>query len=253
MTVPFPQCASVIFCKLLLVAIANAGPLFPDDILPHSLAGEGEHDVARVWLVAPTDRYAHGVLGDALEAAGLEVALSDGRRLRRLLETDVFEDLLPRVQDLDGDGRDEIVLVRSNERVGARVSVWGVRDGQLRELARGPVIGRGHRWLNPVGAADFDGDGRTEIAYVQTPHIGGILRIVEYRPGEMVEEYRAAGFSNHRIGQTDLSSLHTIKDYDGDGLPELKIMSTDGRRYRIMRVQDFRLVEWAAPGGALSE
>lgn len=237
---PFPLFLSLI---CLLTRIATADPLVPDDILPHSLAGEGEYDIARAWLVVPTDRYAHGVLGDALEAAGLEVVLTDGRRLRRLLETDVFEDLLPRVQDLDGDGRDEIILVRSNKRVGARLSVWDIHNGQLRELARGPAIGRGNRWLNPVGAADFDGDGRTEIAYVQTPHIGGILRIVEYRPGKMVEEYRAEGFSNHRIGQTDLSSLHAIKDYDSDGLPELKIMSTDGRRYRIMHIQDGQLVE----------
>lgn len=216
----------------------------PADRLPHSLSGAGENDIARVWLVAPTGRYHHGVLGDSLEAAGLEAVLSDGRRLRQMLAADVFEDLVPRVQDLDGDGRDEIILVRSNNRVGARLSVWGVRDGQLREIARGPAVGRGNRWLNPVGAADFDADGRTEIAYVQTPHIGGILRIVEYRAGEMSEEYRAEGFSNHRIGDTDLLALHAIADYDGDGVPDLKIMSADYRRYRIVRIRGGRLQDW---------
>jgi hypothetical protein len=239
-----------VFFTLVLIgspaAVTADAALAPPDPLPHSVAGRGRHDIAYAWLVAPTARYAHAVLGDDLEAAGLEVLLRDGRRLRHLLTTDVFEDLLPRVQDLDQDGRDEILLVRSNDQVGARLSVWGVRDGRLQELAVGPAIGRGRRWLNPVGAADFDGDGRSEIAYVQTPHIGGVLRIVEYRHGEMPEEYRADGFSNHRIGETDLSSLHAIDDYDGDGIPDLKIMSADYRRYRILRIQDNRLIETGA-------
>ena len=239
-----------ILLTLGIVACMRAVPLgaqsSPIDQLPHSSAGQGEHDIARAWLVASTDRYAHGVLGDTLEAAGLEVLMTDGQRLRQLLETDVFEDLLPRVQDLDGDGRDEIILVRSNNQVGARLSVWGVRNGKLKELAHGPAIGHGNRWLNPVGAADFDADGRIEIAYVQTPHIGGILRIVEYKTGELIEEYRAKGFSNHHIGDTDLSSLHAIDDYDDDGVPDLKIMSADYRRYRILRIRDGQLVDLTA-------
>jgi hypothetical protein len=40
------------------------------------------------------------------------------------------------------------------------------------------------RRLNPVGFGDFDGDGAMEVAYVQTPHIGGILIVM--RPGPQV-------------------------------------------------------------------
>ncbi|MDX1606214.1 MAG: VCBS repeat-containing protein [Candidatus Competibacterales bacterium] len=239
----------ILACILLPGAFWRMSPAgdAPIDRLPHSRTGAGQHDIVRAWLVAPTDRYAHGVLGDRLEAAGLEVQLRDGQHLRRELDSDVFEDLLPRVQDLDGDGRDEIILVRSNARLGARLSVWGVRGGLLVELARGPAIGQGRRWLNPVGAADLDGDGRTEIAYVQTPHIGGVLRILEYREGPMPEEYRAEGFSNHRIGSTDLSGLHAIDDHDGDGRPDLRIRDTSGRHDRFLRVRFGRLEQWRGP------
>ena len=228
----------------LLWTMSAGAQLAPVDQLPDSHAGTGTNDITQAWLVAPTDRYTHGVLGDTLEAAGLEALLANGQRIRHELADDVFEDLIPRVQDLNGDQRDEIILVRSNQQFGARLSIWGMRDGQLTEIATGPAIGRANRWLNPIGAADFDNDGRQEIAYIQTPHIGGILRIFEYQPGEMQEEYRASGFSNHRIGDSDLSSLHAIDDYDGDGIADLKIMSVDLQNYRIMRVENNRLNDW---------
>lgn len=225
---------------LLCMSAAAAAP--PDDLLPHSRPGYGAQDLASAWLVAPTDRYRHGVLGDALEAAGLELRTADGRVLRVVLDEDVFEDLSPRVQDLDGDGRDEVWLVRSNPGLGARISVWGLVDGQPRELAAGPWVGRPNRWLNPVGAADFDGDGRVELAYVQTPHIGGSLKLLEYRRGEMTVEYQAEGFSNHAIGSTVLD-LHAIEDLDGDGRPELRVPSADRGRWRVMGIRDGRLVQ----------
>jgi hypothetical protein len=226
----------------MLLLTGSALAAAPPDLLPHSRPGAGQHDIRQAWLVAPTERYRHGVLGDALEAAGLEVALADGERLRVELEADVFEDLQPRVGDLDNDRQDEIILVRSSAAQGARLSVWGVRGGQLVELAHGPWIGRPQRWLNPIGAADFDGDGRQEIAYVQTPHIGGRLRIFEYRRGQLQEEYHAEGFSNHALGDTDLS-LHRIGDFDGDGTADLKVPDAGRSHWRVMSIRQGQLVE----------
>jgi hypothetical protein len=54
----------------------------------------------------PTTRYPHGVLGDTVEYTTLAVTLPDGRTLRTTWDAPVvFEDLAPRLADLDGDGR----------------------------------------------------------------------------------------------------------------------------------------------------
>src|SRR5690606_3356641 len=129
---------------------------------------------AEAWLVAPTERYDHAALGDAIEAGGLLVRLRDGGERRLLLpESEVFEDLRPRLADLDRDGESEIVVVRSSLEEGAVLAVYGLVDDALKLVAEWPrPLGR-HRWLNPVGAADFDGDGVVEIAYVETLHHGG--------------------------------------------------------------------------------
>jgi hypothetical protein len=43
----------------------------PKDILPDGEITHGQKDIASAWLIHPTERYGHGVLGDAIEAAGL--------------------------------------------------------------------------------------------------------------------------------------------------------------------------------------
>jgi hypothetical protein len=66
--------------------------------------------------------------------------------------------------------------------------------------AKTDYIGRANRWLNPAGIADFDGDGIKEIAFIQTPHIGGTLFFYREEDGEMNRLARFAGVSNHAIG-----------------------------------------------------
>ena len=114
--------------------------------------------------IAPTQRYGHAVLGDAIEAGGLRAILRDGRTVDYMLgEDSVFEDLRPRLADLDGDGRDEIILVRSYLAAGAALAVFGLRAGPLELLGETSPVGTPHRWLNPVGVGDFDGDGSDDI------------------------------------------------------------------------------------------
>jgi FG-GAP-like repeat len=147
----------------------------------------------------PTDRYDHAVLGDALEWGSLVLRLSDGRRLTfRLPDDMVFEDLSPRLADLNGDGAPEVIVVETFLDRGARLAVW---DDTGRIAATDP-IGTRHRWLAPAGAGDLDGDGVVEIAYVETPHRTGTLRVVRLDGDRLAPVASHPGLSNHRIGDT---------------------------------------------------
>jgi hypothetical protein len=206
---------------------------------------EGARDIARAWLAEPTTRYAHGVLGDAIEAGALVVETRAGERLvHRLPERHVFEDLTPRLADLDGDGRDEVIVVRADARLGAALAVYGVEGGALVEEAATDPIGRANRWLNPVGAADLDGDGAMEVAYVETPHIGGILRVFTWRDGGLAFRDARAGVSNHALGSTALG-LHALADRDGDGTPEIVVPTQPRDALVVVDFAGGRLAETA--------
>ncbi|MDP1564897.1 MAG: VCBS repeat-containing protein [Polaromonas sp.] len=202
-------------------APAIAAPVPPEAArqrLAQSQVARGERDIAWAWLGSPTRRYPHGALGSPTHAASLHVlARTSGSGLQELVYTlpvrRVFEDRVPRLVDLDGDGRDEIVLVEADAFEGAAMVVFGLRAGatgatasgtpaalQLTELARGPNAGSAFRWLNPVGVADFDGDGHLDLASVITPHVGGVLTLYHYRPPRLVPYARAMDVSNHRMG-----------------------------------------------------
>ena len=217
----------------------------PETALPDGQPALGQGAIAEVWLTEPTERYGHAVLGDGVEAGGLLVRLADGDSLTLSLPEDqVFEDLKPRLVDLDDDGRDEILVVRSSQSSGATLVAYGVVEGALREVAKGPERLTAHRWLNPVGAADFDGDGTLEVAYVETPHIGGVLRILSRQGDRLVQEAEAYGFSNHAIGSRALG-LSAILDADGDGLPEILLPDARRRALRVMGFVDGALRERA--------
>lgn len=205
------------------------------DMLPDGVVSTGSSAIKEAYLIGPTSRYRHGVMGDAIEAAGLRVMTQGGETLEyRLPANSVFEDLLPRLHDIDGDGEDEVIVVRSYLEAGAAVAVFGIRDGGLVLIAETEPIGRSNRWLNPVGVADFDGDGRPEIAVVKTPHIGGILELYELVDGALKTDASARGFSNHFIGSRELF-LSRIVDVDGDGAPDVVLPSADRSALRFVR------------------
>lgn len=154
-------------------------------------------EITSARYTEPTTRYAHGVLGDAVEWGALELTLSDGSKLNAVLpERLVFEDLAPRLADLDGDGAPEVITVESDRDRGARLAIWD----QSGRIAATPHIGTRNRWLAPVGAADLDGDGAIEIAYVDRPHLAKQLRIWRFANNSLTEVAAEAGYSNHRIG-----------------------------------------------------
>lgn len=171
-------------------------------------AAAEEADVVSARLIAPTDRYDHGVLGDAIEWGGLELALrrcagcAQLDRVRVTLpKSRVFEDVEARVVDLDGDGRSEVLVVETDVSRGASLAVYGA--GGL--ITATPFIGQAHRWLAPAGVGDLDGDGLPEIAYVDRPHLKRELVIMRYRAGALTEVARILGLTNHRIGDAFIS------------------------------------------------
>ncbi|MCU0910772.1 MAG: VCBS repeat-containing protein [Rhodobacteraceae bacterium] len=190
----------------------------------------------------PTDRYPHGVLGDAVEHDTLAVTLADGRTLAlRWPDTLVFEDTAPRLADLDGDGGAEVVVVESHEGQGARLAVYGLSGGTLALRAATPFIGTRFRWLAPAAIADLDGDGRVEIAYVDRPHLARVLRVVRYDPAgpRLAEVASAEGHTNHRIGDREI--LGGLRACPGTP-PEIVTASPDWTRLMATRLEGGRLV-----------
>ncbi len=143
------------------------------------------------------DRYSHQVFASPANHGCLVVTLVSGREIAfDLPQTMVFEDRAPRLWDLTGDGQPEVVVVESSLSLGARLAVYDASG----RIAATPFIGTSHRWLAPVGAADLDGDGWTEVAYVDRPHLAKILRVWRFRDGTLTEVTAASGLTNHRLG-----------------------------------------------------
>jgi len=186
-------------------------------------------------LIGPVEDYRHAILGDPIEASGfcaLDLWSGEAATLS-LAPGSVFEDLRVRLVDLTGDGRAEFVVVRSYLDRGAALAVYHLVEGRIEPLAETPAIGIANRWLNPAGAADFDGDGRVEIAYVETPHIGGTLKVWELADGKLRQEQAAEGFSNHAIGSRELD-LAAVLDWNADGTPDLALPDAARRSLRIV-------------------
>lgn len=177
----------------------------------------------------PTTRYAHGVLGDAVEWGALRIR-DDARGwvTFRLPETMVFEDTAPRLADVTGDGRAEVVVVESHRDLGARLAIYSESD----RVATTPFIGRSNRWLAPVGVADFNGDGAPEVAYVDRPHLAKTLRVWSFAGPEPVEIAQLPGVTNHQIGWDFIAG--GVRDC-GDG-PEMVLASADWRELVAVRL-----------------
>ena len=208
--------ASLDLSKASALEVASPAPLLEDQI-PQSRVAQGEGTVAKAYLSSPTRRYDHGVLGDEIEAASLTLVLKDGtKRSYHLPESRVFEDLEPRLVDLDGDGDDEIVVVETDSKLGGSLAVYGLREGKMEKVASTPFIGRAYRWLNPVGAGDFNGDSVMDLALVSTPHIGGVLKLYSWSPPKLTSYAQKRGVSTHSIGSTELGMGRIVKGKSKD-------------------------------------
>lgn len=193
------------------------------------VAGGVQADVVSATFGGPTDVYAHCILGDCVEYTTLEIVSDqDGRQTRHIATLPdgfVFEDVAPRLWDLTGDGAPEVVVILTSVDLGASLAVFDAQG----LIAQTPHIGRSNRWLAPVGAADFDGDGKIEVAFVDRPHMAKTLRIFEWTDDGLTLEAEVAGVTNHRIGEDFISG--GVRDC-GEG-PQIVTVNADWSQVMI--------------------
>ena len=190
----------------------------------------------------PTTRYTHGILGDAIEFTELVIETEDWAnrvRYRVILPEDhVFEDLDPRLWDITGDGRPEVVVIETDVARGGSLAIYD----QSGKIAETPHIGRANRWLAPVAAADFDRDGRIEVAFVDRPHLAKVLRIFEWDGTGLVLDAEIGGLTNHRIGEDFISG--GLRDC-GAG-PQMVMANADWSQVMVVSYSDGWVAETVA-------
>jgi hypothetical protein len=185
-------------------------------------------------FILPVDRYHHDILGDTPEWGGMKLRLAGGRHVTITLpDNKIFEDIAPRLVDVDGDGTPEVIAVETSMSLGARLTVWD----ETGVVAATPNIGRRNRWLAPIGAADLDGDGKVEIAYVDRPHLARLLRIWRFDQGRLSLVAEQAGLTNHRIGDNQIFS--GLRECDGDW--EMVMLDREWSRLIGARLRDGKI------------
>lgn len=207
-------------------------------------------EIVGAAYVEPTDAYGHGAVAGG-EYAGLRVDYDDGSQDVLRFRGAVYEDTAPRLHDFDRDGSPEIVAVASGFQVGAMIQVYETGGARVRLAGENAPIGQRHRWLAIAGIADFDGDGRDEIAYVDRPHLAKVLRLVTVNVADGRARFTpfadASGLTNHHLGSAKIEG--GVRQCPGQP-PVVVTADADWRQVMETRWQGGALV--AEPVGSYS-
>jgi hypothetical protein len=215
-------------------------PLLPDARpLQADLDGRGDGGHIAVLAGPDTQRYRHGVLGDAVEATRVLWLERHGLEVLRSLELPpphVFEDIAPRPVALHGRaGAVGLLTVRSGPEGGqlALLSADPVRADHLQLAALGEPVGGFHRWLAPTT------DGLHMVA-VHTPHIGGVLHTYRAQGQQLTRRRVMADVSTHAIGSRETDLAVWLRG-------RLLLPSQDGRMLRVVNPKQAWADEGALP------
>ncbi len=223
--------------RLELPTLPDAQPTLAD------VAGDAQPELA--VLTDPSARYAHGVLGDRLEALSVTVInLADFSVLGgyTLPAPYVFEGLRVMPTEYGIDGVKELLFAtRSSSLAGAGVLPLKWADAGLEPLPVVAEIGTSHRWLNLFAS-------RGGAAYaVRTPHIGGpLLQLGLERDAPLVGAFDL-GVTNHAIGSRSLD-LGVLLSGEGD-VNRLVLPSQSLRELRLIRCEVYGACEVTATFG----
>ena len=178
------------------------------------------------FLSAPTERYDHGVLGDAIEADSITL-LRPGEEENLEAGTifpasgGVFEQVAPLWFGVPGVDNGLLAVTESTPELGARISVYSL-DGSL--VAAGPYIGEPYKWRHLLAAGPFGPNGEIELVDTLTPHIGGTIEF--YQPdlesSSLDIVATQTGYTSHRINTRNMDTARA-GDLDGDGRWELLV------------------------------
>lgn len=212
-----------------MAVLPDARPVLAD------LEGSGDGGHVVVLAGPDSERYTHGVLGDAVEATRIVLLERHSLRVMRELALEaphVFEDIAPRHVALrPGPLREGLLTVQAGPQGGQMLLVDADPSAprMLRIAAHGPALGTAHRWLSPIT------DGRHWLA-VHTPHIGGVLHVYAQDGTRLLARKVRGDVSNHRIG----SRLLDMSAWLGQ---RLLLPDQSGRRLLVLdAASDWRVV-----------
>ncbi len=188
----------------LVIEGSNSTLTLPINALPDArLITDGGTRLA--VLTKPTSRYQHGVLGDAIEAAGITlITTTPSPQIIRTIEIPspwVIEGIAPIWMDLNGDSERELIVTLSSHTDGGKIVVYH-EDGTI--AAEGPGIGRGFRWRNQMAVARYGPNGEIELSAVKTPHIGGTVEFFRWTENRLDLVASIPGFTSHVIRSRNL-------------------------------------------------
>lgn len=207
------------FC---LAAVCGSLPAFAQSVTNTSGDWSATYD-------KPVDRYGHAIMGDVPEWSRLCLSNGTDTACVTLPVDSVFEDMEPRLFDIDQDGAPEAITVESRLRAGAALVIYDLENGTINRTAT-PNIGTQNRWLAPIGVADFNNDGHMDVAYVDRPHLAQTLRVWTYRDATLTQIAALRGVTNHSIGEPFITS--SMRTCDG----RVEMILNDGRRQNIISV-----------------
>lgn len=228
------------------VARAPVNALPDTEFILADMSGDGRQDI--ILLTEPTERYAHGVLGDSLEAASVSVFNSETLEpiaSYTLAEPFVFEQR--RITPFDLGNKEGLLATRSSNQTGAGVVLLSLEGDVLKLTAEAQPIGTGFRWLNLFASRD----GRAYA--VRTPHIGGPLQRYTLKGDKLEIESFQLGVTNHALGSRNLDLGILLPELE-PGVDHLVLPTSPLRALRLIRcdAESCDVVDELELGGRLS-